>query len=426
MNTTSIDIAEPRHGTKTTTSAGGHPSITIHCGRTFQDPQTGRTIRQLTDFPEGAHLGYFRNFRQLPDGRMLGMASHDDGNAILIDPESGGVELLPHRLRSLKLREHDGRLWFLGPPPSDRGRSGARPAAGKRRQRHAAELWHIDLPHGKPVLETRLPLDMPGYPADITIDGQNLIYMELEQDLESAPIPTTKDVNAVNLYFNRRRRGALHVYHIATGTHRTILETQAMCPSHIDTSPADPGLVRYCLDMPETRGQRIWTIRIDGSENRPIRPTVSGEMITHEFWWSDPRYIGFTYQDRREDPTVDTELWAEYAHAHTRLGIADLEGREVYMSDPLNSYHTHIYRSSDGRLVCGEGTESNSFVCAATFSMQTTRIDMVPLATIHATYTPFRGQNVDCNFSADGRWLIYADQPAPGKPHQIFAVAVDL
>lgn len=302
-----------------------------------------------------------------------------------------------------------------------------RQPGARRRRRRPAELWHIDLPAGEPVLDAHLPPDLPGYPADITIDGQHLILLELEQNLDIAPIPTTKDEQAVDTYFNRKRRGAIHVYHIATGKHFKILETEGMCPSHIDTSPSDPGLVRYCLDMPETRGQRIWTIRIDdaGASKRPIRIQAAGEMITHEFWWADPAYIGFTYQDRRNDPTLGIQHWAEYAPVHTRLGIADLSGREVYMSDPLNSYHTHLYRSPDGRLVCGEGTESNSFVCAAEFSMQTTRLDMIPLAGIHAAYVPFRGQNVDCNFSADGRWLIYADQLIPNQPHQLFAVAVE-
>jgi len=37
-----------------------------------------------------------------------------------------------------------------------------------------------------------------------------------------------------------------------------------------------------------------------------------------------------------------------------------------------------------------------------------------------------RRQAVDCNFSADSRWLIYADKLDQAKPHQLFAVAVDI
>ena len=46
-------------------------STTINRVRELVDEQTGRKVRQLTDFEGGAYLGYFRLFRQLPDGRLL-------------------------------------------------------------------------------------------------------------------------------------------------------------------------------------------------------------------------------------------------------------------------------------------------------------------------------------------------------------------
>jgi hypothetical protein len=33
---------------------------------------------------------------------------------------------------------------------------------------------------------------------------------------------------------------------------------------------------------------------------------------------------------------------------------------------------------------------------------------------------------VDCNFSADGRWLIYADKLSGEGVHQLFAVEVEV
>ncbi len=391
--------------------------------RTFIDEQTGRTIRQLTDFPQGAHLGYFRMFRQLPDGRLLAWARHDTGNAILIEPTSGDLTLLPGRLNSLKFRERDGRNWFfrradLGEPPADR-------AERRKWKRQGRQLWYIDLPDGAPVQVMDIPDDFPDVD-DITIDGEHLILREAIQDLTAYPIPTTKDVASINHYFSRPRSGQLMVYQIATGKQWTILETDGLCPLHVDTSPADPGLIRYALDMPDAHGQRCWTIRLDGTDRHPIRVQAFGEMVTHEFWWADPRYIGYTYQDRREDPTLRTHHWAEYALAQTRLGLADLAGREVYLSDPINCYHSHLYRSPDGQFVSGEGTHDHSFVHVAAVDLANPTLAMVPLATIHTEYVPFRGQGVDCNFSADSKWLIYADKRDPAQPHQLFAVAVDV
>lgn len=385
--------------------------------RTFTDENTGRTIRQLTDFPHGANSIYFRLYRQLPDGRMLAFGKHEHGQYFLVDPESGDLELLPLQVRPLKFREKDGRCWFM------RSKYPELPRA--ERLRKGRQIWHLDLPNGDPVLVAELPDDLPGHVEDITIDGKHLILVHREEE-GHVPIPTSTDLTLLNNFLFRPRRGSIAVYDLSTGALSRIFEIDTMTPIHIDTSPADPGLLRYALDMPDALGQRIWTIRLDGTENHPIRPQQYGEMVTHEFWWSDPAYIGYTYQDRRQDPTLHTVPLAEYAQADTRLGIADLSGREVYLSDPLNSYHTHLYRSPDGTLVSGEGTDGNSYVYAARHSMSSTRLDLVQLATIHTPYTPFRGQEVDCNFSADSRWLVYADKRDPDGPHQLFAVEVDL
>lgn len=388
---------------------------------TFIDEQTGREIRQLTNMPDGAHLGYFRMYRQLPDGRMLARAKHDHGNAILIAPESGDLELRPHAYGSLKMRESDGRIWFLT------DQDGQTRRGWRKTKPEGMRLCHMDLPDGESVVDAVIPNDLPGSIADITIDGRYLIIDERhDENRGELKRVTGMDVAAMTHYFQRPRRGAIWVYDTVTEQTECIVETHDIAPFHHDTSPLDPMLLRYALDMPETQGQRVWTIRVDGTDQRPIRPQVGGELVTHEFWWADANYIGYTYQDRREDPTVADHHWAEYAQAHTRLGIADLSGEEVYLSDPLNSYHSHLYRSPDGTLVSGEGTDGHSFVYAAAFDMNTTKVDMVPLATIHPEYVPFRGQGVDCNFSSDGRWLIYADQLDAESPRQLFAVAVDL
>jgi|GEM_PF-631892 len=401
----------------------------INRSRTFVDEQTGRTIRQLTDFPNGAHLGYFRTFRQLPDGRMLAWSRREHGRgAIILDPDSGDIELLPHSFQTLKLREEDGRNYYIRYKDMDAWRKWREE---RRKHRNAErptgmQLWHIDLPGGEPTFDADIPENLPGHVEDITIDGKHLILGKVEQDLTGYPIPTTKDVEAINHYFSRPRKGNMWVYRIADGKTWQIFESEGMCHSHVDTSPSDTELIRFCMDMPDAQGQRVWSIRLDGSDRHPIRKQEFGEMITHEFWWSDPDYIGFTYQDRRNDPTLRTHHWAEYSYALTRLGIANLAGEQVYLSDPLNSYHSHIYRSNSGKLVSGEGTDGHSFVYAARFDIGNPKIVMAPLATIHTTYVPFRGQGVDCNFSANDRWLIYADKPDPEGPHQLFAVEVDL
>jgi hypothetical protein len=198
-------------------------------------------------------------------------------------------------------------------------------------------------------------------------------------------------------------------YRLDTGARTLLDETEGLLNTHHDASPTDPGLLRYALDMFEGLGQRMWTMRTDGSARTPIRLQSKFEVITHEFWWPDGSRIAYTYQDRRGDPTFFDLPWCEYAATPTRLGLAGLDGRELYLSDPLNHYHTHLFVSADGRWLCGEGTDGHSFVYAAPFSTASTRIDLAPLATVHTPYVPFRGQHVEAGFSHDNQWLLFND-----------------
>jgi hypothetical protein len=167
----------------------------------------------------------------------------------------------------------------------------------------------------------------------------------------------------------------------------------------------------------------MWTVRVDGSGLTQIRPQEWNEMITHEFWWPGGQLIGFKYQDRRNDPTVHDLPWAEYAPIPTRFGLADLSGKQVYESAPLAHYHSHVFASPDGAMLCGEGTHDHSFIFRARFDIANPQIDFQPMATIHTPYAPLAGQIVNASFSADSRWLLYNDT-IDGRL-QVCAVRVD-
>lgn len=359
--------------------------------KTWTDENTGRAVRQLTAFTGRTGLGYFRRARHLRDGRMIGRAQSAPPVDFLIDPESGDVQPLAFNLgQYLRFRPDDGRYYFLDAP----GRI----------------IKAVDLPDGKPEEIGRIPDDLPGWPDTITCDGRRVIVADLVDPHAAAMAPHVRDPAAFWRYIARPRHGTLRSYDLATGERRTLLETQGKCPFHCDASPRDPTLVRFALDHWEGHNQRAWATRADGStEPWPIRPQERGELVTHEYWWADGTHIGFTFQDRRNDPSSETLPWCEYGLAPTRLGMADAEGRQVYLSDPVNHYHTHLYCSRDGRLISGSGTDGHSFVHAAAFDRESPHIDLIPLATVHTPYIPFRGQGVNCDFSADGRWLLYSD-----------------
>ncbi len=380
--------------------------MTCRSVRTWIDENTGRTVRQLTAFEGRTGLEYFRHERHLRDGRMIARTAAGERQPLLVDPDSGDVQPLGFNLgHYLRFRPADGRYFFVGMP----GRA----------------IMAVSLPDGTPEEVGRIPDDLTGWPDTITCDGRYVIVADLTDAPPADANPASGEAADFWRYMARPRHGALRSYDLTTGERRTLVETQGKCPFHCDASPSDPTLVRFALDHWEGHNQRAWATRADGStEPWPIRPQERGELVTHEYWWADGAHIGFTFQDRRNDPSSETLPWCEYGLAPTRLGMADTDGRQVYLSDPVNHYHTHLYCSRDGRLISGSGTDGHSFVHAAAFDPRSTRIDLIPLATVHTPYVPFRGQGVNCDFSADGRWLLYSD--LIGSHHQLCAVGVDL
>jgi len=373
--------------------------------REWTDMQTGRTVRQLTDWPAGATVAPFRRPKHLPDGCLLAHQGGPSGGEIAIDPESGDVRRLELPGRLLRLGACTDRTYCL-----DAERN----------------VWMAPLPDGEPILLGRAPrVSRYTIEVDITEDGRTLVMGERIHDLRQHPTPSDWDAPRLMQWFARPRSGNIWAYDLQQDRLKRILHLDDVCPIHIDPSPADPRLVKFSHDHYDAYCQRIWTIRTDGSDLRPIRPQERGEFVTHEFWWPDGHYIAYKYQDRRGDPTIEQLPWGEYSPVPTQIGLADLSGKEVYLSDPINHYHSHVFVSRDGGLLCGEGTDGHGFVYVATFSMQSSRIEFTPLATVHTPYRPFSiGQHVNAGFSQDNRWLVYNDTIA-GRL-QVCAVRAEL
>jgi oligogalacturonide lyase len=369
--------------------------------RAWTDEKTGRRVRQLTT--EGGSLEYFRFPRHAPGGWMIarlprhGMVKPDTNEQRPLNQLHGAY---------LKLRTSDGVLFTHDP--------------------RTREVFATELPDGACERLGQVAPEVAGYVTDITCDGRTVILLDHHQYENAAhPLPNTKNPADFWHYMKRPRHGRMLAHDLATGRTTLLYQGEDHCPFHVDTHPSDPTLARFSIDLFEAYNQRVWSVRTDGSGLHKIRPQESGELVTHEFWWADGKHVGYTYQDRRNDPTARDFPWAEYSRSQTRLGIADLAGKEVFLSDPINHYHTHLYCSFNGKLVSGSGTEHGSFVYAARFDWKNPKIEMTPLATIHTPYIPFRGQGVNCDFSADGRWLLYTDTMPDGKT-QLCAVEVDM
>ena len=367
--------------------------------RRWSDEQTGREVRLLSCPGDRDHflLPYFMTWKHTADGTIL------SGRRIL-NPRTGEITELPSNLVNIQLSADGTRIYC--------------------RKKRSRTVMALTLPDMQEVTIGRLP---DGHPCDrfyVTCDERTLIGWKFTE--LGAPITPfgQNDPEVLWCFFDRPRNADLWAYDLPTGRFTELVHTDGLGIIYEVPSPTNPTCLMFSHDRHEATCQRIWTIRTDGTEMRKVRPQVPGEVVTHNIWWPDGRYIAYKYLDRRNDPTLGQTPWSEYAPVPTRIGLSSPDGPEVFLSDPLVSYQSHINISRDGTLISGEGTHDHSFVYVAAFSITSTKVEMIPHATIHTAYSPMGGQGVQADFTADGRWLLYQDT-IEGKLH-LCAVRVEV
>lgn len=63
---------------------------------------------------------------------------------------------------------------------------------------------------------------------------------------------------------------------------------------HVNTSPMQPDILTFCHEGPWDKvDNRIWGLDAGTGEVWKIRPTAEGEIVGHEYWFSDGVHIGY-------------------------------------------------------------------------------------------------------------------------------------
>ncbi len=73
----------------------------------------------------------------------------------------------------------------------------------------------------------------------------------------------------------------LRSMNLQTGEVKVIIDTPFLM-GHVQTNPWVPGEIIYCHETGGDAPQRIWTVRADGTGNRPLYVETPDEWITHE------------------------------------------------------------------------------------------------------------------------------------------------
>jgi oligogalacturonide lyase len=141
----------------------------------------------------------------------------------------------------------------------------------------------------------------------------------------------------MSLYTINIKTGELRFFHPATDW-----------LNHVQFSPTDPTLMMFCHEGPWHKVDRIWTIKIDGSELKKIHTrTMEMEIAGHEFFSEDGKWIYYDLQT----PKYQVFWLARYEIKTGRMEKLSLTKRE---------WSVHYNVSPDGKLMSGDGGGPNS------------------------------------------------------------------
>lgn len=141
----------------------------------------------------------------------------------------------------------------------------------------------------------------------------------------------------MSLYTINIKTGELKFFHPATDW-----------LNHVQFSPTDPNLMSFCHEGPWHKVDRIWTIRIDGTELKKIHTrTMDMEIAGHEFFSEDGKWIYYDLQT----PKSQVFWLARYEIKTGKMEKFSLTKKE---------WSVHFNVSPDGKLMSGDGGGPNS------------------------------------------------------------------
>lgn len=183
--------------------------------------------------------------------------------------------------------------------------------------------------------------------------------------------------------------------------------------NHVQFSPTDPTLLMFCHEGPWHKVDRIWTIRIDGSDLRKVHTrTMEMEIAGHEFFSQDGRTIWYDLQT----PKSQVFWLVGYDLATRKLTKFKIEREH---------WSVHYNASPDGKLFAGDGGGPRSvaapgngqWIYLFTPNGSSLKVErLVDLSKHDYRLEP------NVSFTPDGKWIVFRSN-MHGASH-VYAVEV--
>lgn len=314
--------------------------------REWVDESTGHSIVRLSDEP-GTRSIYFHQNSITPDGRFV-LVEFADGIGVIEIATRRNIKLVEGRARALFVGRKSGLVYF------SRGENTGRPE-----QQKGVGIYTVKPTGGKP---RRIAVVERGSIASVNADETLLLgsYAEREWQLEQGPRDprfeanyqatgkdgkplTFAEAKEVRLLEREQARIPMAMFTVDTRTgERKIVHESTAWLGHLQFSPKDPQLLMFCHEGPWHRVDRIWTLRLDGSEPRLMhRRTMNMEIAGHEFFDVDGRTIWYDLQTPRGEV-----FW---------LANVTPEGRRTWYKVERDHWSVHFQVSPDGTFFAGDG-----------------------------------------------------------------------
>ncbi|HWA85194.1 MAG TPA: hypothetical protein VG710_03135 [Opitutus sp.] len=280
----------------------------------YVDPGTGRTITVLTTDPSGSSKPYQTHTTWTADGRWIIFRSTRGGHgsqAFLVNEQSGDIVQLTDGpatgTGSLNLSRKEMKLYYMRGGPV-RGRDGETAPPPMPHQLVELEL--------APLIADALaghPKDAAAYEHVITVlpdDLRDSGGFALDADetkaywgvafgapparpavtrprerrqVDNADTDPAAAREAARARFAAAGKGpgGIRSIDLKTGQIKTVVDVDFRM-GHVQTNPWVPGEIIYCHETTGDAPQRMWTVRGDGSHNRPLYVETPDEWVTHE------------------------------------------------------------------------------------------------------------------------------------------------
>jgi oligogalacturonide lyase len=245
----------------------------------YQDPVSGATVHQLTNYKGHSNHFYFTYPCWYDKGRKIAFYSDRENRTNLfgVDLESGDIT----------------QLTDLDPAQGHVGGLSKNPVREEIYFYHGDMLMALDLaPLDARLLYTR-PEGRVGGGTNATADGKYICTGHREDLSDKILMDLGHGYVGFDECWEAHPHSMIEKIPVDGGPSEVVYEENYWL-GHFNASPKLPNIVTFCHEGPWHKVEnRIWGLDLDTGETWQIRPNAPDEAIGHEYWMQDGEHIGY-------------------------------------------------------------------------------------------------------------------------------------